>query len=243
LQKIGCPSQKIRIARLGVGVDKIPFQKRPKKSGELHLLQIASFKEKKGHEYTIDAFLRVLPQCPNMTLTFVGDDNQGIKERIKQKVIASPAGDKVTFMDGIEYDHIYELMQKYQVFIHPSCFTEEKDCEGGAPIVLLDAQATGMPIISTIHCDIPEEVVQNKTGLLSPEKDTLALSESIRSFYYMDQQEYDTFASNCRQHVSKEYDVVVNARRMREIYEEVLGTDGNQISKKRFKDLNFRVIH
>ena len=37
------------------------------------------------------------------------------------------------------------------------------DCEGGAPIVLLDAQATGLPIISTKHCDIPDEVSHKKS--------------------------------------------------------------------------------
>lgn len=39
--------------------------------------------------------------------------------------------------------------------------------EGGAPIALLDAQATGLPVLSTRHCDIPFEVEHERTGLLA----------------------------------------------------------------------------
>ncbi len=62
----------------------------------------------------------------------------------------------------------------------PVATLKDMDCEGGAPVVLLDAQATGMPVISTTHCDIPDEVVHGETGLLSPEKDVGALAELIK---------------------------------------------------------------
>ena len=62
-------------------------------------------------------------------------------------------------------------MEGYHVFIQPSCYTATRDCEGGAPLVLLNAQATGMPVITTTHCDIPDEVIHNETGLLTAERD------------------------------------------------------------------------
>ena len=108
------------------------------------------------------------------------------------------------------------------MFIHPSREAADGDCEGGAPIVLLDAQATGLPAISTRHCDIPEEVLDGESGLLVSEGDTEALAHCIRTFYGMGQQEYDAFAHAGRAHVETCFDIRVNATSLRSIYEELL---------------------
>ena len=223
LRKIGCPPEKIRVARLGVDTSTIPFSRRSKKPGELNLLQIANFIEKKGHKYTIEAFKAALKNCPNMTLTFVGSERQhNLKSILQQEVNNTDARDKVLFHEAIDFKRLYEFMTEYQVFIHPSCHTDEMDCEGGAPVVLLDAQATGMPVISTMHCDIPDEVRHGHTGLLSPEKDSALLAESIEKFYHMDQEQYDAFARNARDHVNQHYDASANFAAVRDIYGDIL---------------------
>jgi colanic acid/amylovoran biosynthesis glycosyltransferase len=222
LERNGCPSEKIRIMQLGVKADHIPFWKRIKMSGELHLLQVAAFTEKKGHQYTIDAFLETKRDCPNMTLTLVGNNKQFIKSSLQKYVNKSQFGDKIQFLDAIDFCHLHEFMKNYHVFIHPSCYGENRDCEGGAPIVFLDAQATGMPVIATTHCDIPDEVIHEKTGLLSPEKDTQSLAASIRRFYFMSQVEYDGFSRKARRHVEENYDVTKKGQELRNLYEGIL---------------------
>ncbi|MDM8553305.1 glycosyltransferase family 4 protein [Desulfococcaceae bacterium HSG7] len=218
LQKIGCPTEKIRITRLGVDVNQIPFWNRTKKPRELKLLQIAAFTGKKGHKYAIEAFTRALQDCPNMTLTFVGPDRQGIRAEL-QRQIKGQAAEKIMFIDAIDFEELYTFMKDYHVFIHPSCYTEDMNCEGGAPVVLLDAQATGMPVISTIHCDIPDEVVHEKTGLLSPEKDIESLADLIKTFYKMGKNEYGTYAKNSNEHITKNYDAQNYAAEIKRIYE------------------------
>ena len=222
LSKIGCPPEKIQVARLGVEAQHIDFKNRMKKPGELNLLQIATMTEKKGHIYSVKAFALALKNSPNMTLTLVGKDKNGLKPTLEKIIKTEKCEDRVFFLDQIDFNHLHDFMKNYHVFIHPSRFTDEKDCEGGAPIVLLDAQATGMPVISTTHCDIPDEVIHHQTGLLSPEKDTTDLSLSIQKFYHMDQTEFDSYAKNGRTHVEQHYDIASNAKRLRDIYDEVL---------------------
>jgi colanic acid/amylovoran biosynthesis glycosyltransferase len=224
LEKMGCPTGKIQIARIGVDAAKIPLSVRNKKPGELRLLQVATFVEKKGQRYTIQAFMKAIKDCPNMSLTLVGGDPIGIRDTIRQMLQGSEAEDKVTFIDRIEYDRLSEFMRDFHVFIHPSCYSREMDCEGGAPIVLLDAQATGMPVISTTHCDIPDEVVDGKTGLLTPEKDDMALAQSIRRFYLMADEEYREFAKAARRHVEENYDAGRNAAKVAAIYRKLAGS-------------------
>ncbi len=222
LKNKGCPQEKIQISRLGVNTSEVPYHKREKSPGELKLLQIALFSEKKGHIYTIKAFTQALKTCPNMSLTLVGGGSEYSSEYIKKQVFEEINGnniqDKVKLIPGVNFEHLYEFLSNYQVFIHPSCYSETKNCEGGAPVVLLDAQATGMPVISTTHCDIPDEVIDGKTGILSPEKDINKLYQSIVSFYNMDNDSYQSFSQNARKHVEEFYDLKKNVENLRKIY-------------------------
>ena len=226
LVKKGCPASKIEVVPLGVNGGDIPYVSRQKRPGELKLLQIASFKPKKGHIYTVEAFAMALQECPNMTLTLVGQDyaEAPVRQLLEKKIAGTPAENRVTFLPAIDLEHLYEFMADYQVFIHPSHYTEKMNCEGGSPVVLLDAQATGMPVISTTHCDIPNVVIDGRAGLLTPEKDAEALASSIRRFYDMDQKTYDEFGRNGREHVLAKYDAQTNARQLRDAYGRLVRT-------------------
>jgi len=222
LKGMGCPPEKIKVARLGVDTRRIPFLLRNKERSELKLLQIASLVPKKGHVYTVKAFVEALKTCPNMTLTIVGKDYDGLKDELLALLDQHKAQDKVTFLDFIDFDTLHQFMSDYHVFIHPSCYTADLDCEGGAPVVLLDAQATGMPVISTTHCDISDEVLHEKTGLLAPEKDVPALASYIERFYDMDESTYHAFCRNGRSHVENRYDTKLNGTLLRDIYSSLL---------------------
>ncbi|RNI25759.1 glycosyltransferase family 4 protein [Rufibacter latericius] len=215
----GCPVHKVKIIKLGVEIDRIPFTSRKKETNTLKLLQIASLKEKKGHVFTVKAFLNALYTCPNAELTLVGGNiNDPMRSQLEEMVRAANATDKVFFVESIDFKNLYSFMENYHVFIHPSCYAQDKDCEGGAPVVLLDAQATGMPIISTRHCDIPDEVIHGETGLLAQEKNIDELAQFIQTFYEMDQAKYNLFATQARKHVEKNFDVSLTSRDLSKIY-------------------------
>ena len=218
----GCDPAKVHIVHLGVETSKIPAVARTKNEGELHLLQLSNYSQKKGHIYSLQAFIQALNDCPNMTLTFVGNELENIKGNLEALVKQHNIEHKVRFIGFIEFTKLYEFFGKYHVFIHPSCYSDTRDCEGGAPIVLLDAQCTGMPVISTTHCDIPEEVIHGKTGLLTPEKDADALSGSIRTFYNMNNNTYQLFATAARKHVIENFDIKPCALQLQQLYNTIV---------------------
>ncbi len=223
LEKAGCPKEKIKIVRLGVQTNQIPFVKRTKKAAELKLIQLASFTQKKGHIYSVKAFHLALKECPNMHLTLVGGEREdGRQAHIIQYIKKHRLQKKISILSSIDYSTLHSFLADFQVFIQPSCYADDFDCEGGAPIAILDAQATGMPIIATTHCDIPMEVIDDETGLLSPEKDAAGIRESISRFYEMEQVEYDGFAQAARRHVEAEFEVEKNAEQLGRTYKDII---------------------
>lgn len=221
LAGLGCPTDKIRVCRLGVETDRIPVHARNKRPGDLKLLQIASMREKKGHVYTVRAFVQAAADCPGATLTLVGSGDEAIMGEMRAMIAAAGLAKRVTLVPGIDFSQLHAFMADFHVFIHPSVHTPQMDCEGGAPVVLLDAQATGMPVIATRHCDIPSEVVEGSTGLLADERDVDGLANAIRRFCTMEQAEYDGFATRARAHVLAEFDARACSATLARIYREL----------------------
>lgn len=220
LERMGCPVEKIRVIPLGIDTEKIPARLRSRADAQLHLVQAATYTEKKGHWYSLLAFHKALANCPNMTLTFVGEVvDRSIFERLKEYVYQHQLQDRVRFLDFVPPGQFHRWLYEFDVFIHPSCYAANKDCEGGAPVVLLDAQATGMPVIATRHCDIPQEVVHMRTGLLADEKDIEQLAQHIEYFYKIPQEEYQKFSRQARKHVEQSFNIEKNCLALAELYE------------------------
>jgi len=73
------------------------------------------------------------------------------------------------------------LLAEYQrahLFLHPSELTKESDQEG-IPNSMLEAMATGLPVVATQHGGIPEAVTSGRDGLLVPEKSPDELAAAI----------------------------------------------------------------
>jgi colanic acid/amylovoran biosynthesis glycosyltransferase len=219
---LGCPPEKVHVVHLGVEPDKIPYHNRTKSEGNLQLLQVASFREKKGFIYTVKAFKNALKDCPNMHLTLVGGaSGNPIYNEILAYLKEHQIEHKVTILAAIDFPKLHEFMENFHVFIHPSCHAKDGDCEGGAPVVLLDAQATGMPVISTFHCDIPEEVVHEQTGFLVEERDIEALTSCIKTMYFLPEEQYTIFSKRARSHIEKKFDIRMNSNALKEIYDQL----------------------
>ena len=78
------------------------------------------------------------------------------------------------------------------------------DTEGGAPVAILEVQATGLPVISSYHADIPEVVVDGKSALLAPERDVETLAKHL--WYLVEHPDvWGAMGRAGREHVEQEY--------------------------------------
>lgn len=92
------------------------------------------------------------------------------------------------------------------------------DTEGRAPVSILEAQGTGLPVISSYHTDIPKVVVDGKSALLAPEKNVEMLAKHLE--YLVEHPDvWEEMGRVGREHVEGEYDVVVQVGKLEKIYD------------------------
>ncbi len=227
LVELGCPESKITVQHLGVDLDDFPLvPRRIGPDGKIHILVAASFKEKKGIPYALEAFARVRQEHKNVCLTLVGDSSGHTKEeQEKQKILEiltkHDMQGSVRWLGFQPYPVLREILRTHHLFLSPSVTATDGDTEGGSPVTITEAQATGMPVVSTFHADIPEVVLNGKTGLLSPERDIQALAANLE-YLVAHPNLWDEMGRQGRRHIEKEYSISVQVRKLEGIYSAIL---------------------
>ncbi|WP_262921757.1 glycosyltransferase [Salinibacter ruber] len=185
LEELGCPSRKIRVHHLGIEVDRYPCNPLCKHGDEkLRVLMAGRFVEKKGFIDGLKAFARFLEQGGRGQLTIIGDANdskssQSVKSGLLRIVEEREMSGHVEFRGLVPKNELKKAYYRHHVLLSPSREAQSGDNEGGAPVTLIEAQATGTPVISTYHCDIPEVVRDGEAGYLVQERDIPALTKAL----------------------------------------------------------------
>jgi len=178
LRELGCPEDKLRLNRTGIPLDRFPQQQRRfPEDGRWHLVQACRLIEKKGIPVTLEAFARVRRDFPHMRLTIAGEGPK--LDSIKAKISELGLAEAVTLSGFLDEQSLCELYREAHIFIHPSQMTADQNQEG-VPNAMLEAMATGLPVIATLHGGIPEAVEHGQSGLLSAERDVDATEANLR---------------------------------------------------------------
>lgn len=71
-------------------------------------------------------------------------------------------------------------MTECDIVVVPSVTSQSGEMEG-LPVVIMEAMATGVPVVATAHSGIPEILQDGITGHLTPEKDPVAIARAIET--------------------------------------------------------------
>lgn len=137
-------------------------------------LAVGRFVEKKAPHLTILAFCNVAKAEPTATLHMVGDGP--LLGACRSLVHALQLSDRVTFHAALPHVEIREHMRSAMCFVQHSIRASDGDSEG-SPVSVIEAMASGLPVVATRHAGIAESVVHGTTGYLVEEKDTGAMGE------------------------------------------------------------------
>jgi colanic acid/amylovoran biosynthesis glycosyltransferase len=223
---LGASPDQVHVHRLGVDVGRIRFHPRRVAPGEsLHVLMASAFRPKKGIPYGIEAVAKAAASIP-IRLTIVGDAaddaSQDEKQRIEALLATTDIGSPIRRVGFVSAAELQALSEDHHVYLAPSVTAADGDCEGGAPVSLIEAGASGMVVVSTRHCDIPGVIEHGRTGWLSEERDTDAMATNlIRVWESRDDWEPSQIA--LRQHIETSFHHRIQADALLRVYERVGG--------------------
>ncbi len=140
------------------------------------ILHVARLVEMKGTQYLIQAFALVAKNHPDTQLVIIG---AGPLER-RLRALSRPLGleGRVRFLGALPHLQALAWMRKAAMLVLPSVHTVTGRVEG-LGMVLLEAAATGVPVVASRVGGIPEGVIDGETGLLVSERDADALARCM----------------------------------------------------------------
>jgi glycosyltransferase involved in cell wall biosynthesis len=143
--------------------------------------------ERKGFDVLVGACDRLLGQGVDIGCAIVGDGPE--RDHLATLIRAADIGDRVRLAGALPYEQVRELMRKATVVAAPAVTTGDGDRDA-FPLVLLEAMASGTPVVSTPVGGIPELIDDGVDGILVPSRDRAGLAAGLQLLV----QEPDTWA-------------------------------------------------
>jgi colanic acid/amylovoran biosynthesis glycosyltransferase len=217
---LGCNKGKIRIHRTGIPLDKLSFRQRHSpRDGRWRLIQACRLIEKKGLPVTLHAFARFCEDYPESRLTIAG--NGPLLPNLKE--LASDLGlrERVEFPGFLSQEELRSAYYESHLFTHPSELGKDGNQEG-VPNSMLEAMATGLPVLATKHGGIPEAVKSNVSGILVDEGDHKALAHAMLKLAGHEAK-YEAMSEAARRAVANKFDLRAQVAVLESFYQEALG--------------------
>lgn len=133
------------------------------------VLFVGRLAEKKGVTYLIEAM-----KCIDAKLVIAGDGP--LAPSLKRQALDQ--GEKIVFLGSCTHDELKTVYASADVFVAPSVTAQDGDREGFG-LVMLEAMASGVPVVAFNSGGVSQLIKHGYNGLLCKEKDTLGLSHSI----------------------------------------------------------------
>jgi colanic acid/amylovoran biosynthesis glycosyltransferase len=175
LRELALASGRVQLVRMGVDTERFaPRARRVPEDSALRLVTVARLHPNKGHRFALRAMQRLRRRGVELHYTLVGaGDERGALEREVAELGLS--GD-VCFAGSRGEAEVAEILVESDVYVLPSVAKGE-----AAPVSIMEAMASGLPVVSSQIGGVDELVRDGVDGLLVPQGDPDALAEAIAS--------------------------------------------------------------
>lgn len=201
-----------------IGVDTAKFSP-GEKAKERYILCVGRHTQKKGIDTLLRAFAQVANKHSDVSLVQVGTGS--LTGELHALAKALGLEHRVRFLGAQTHEKVLDLMRGAEIFALASQTAENGDCEG-LPIVLNEASACGIPIVSTKHSGIPEAIVDGETGFLVAERDDIALAEKL-DIILSDPALGEKMGRQGREFVCERFDLRKQTLKLEAIYDSLAG--------------------
>jgi glycosyltransferase involved in cell wall biosynthesis len=206
-----------RVAYIPHGVESRFFVAREYRSGEkVKLLYAGTWLDQRGIYYIRDALRNLAPRMPGLTMTFAGG---GVPPEEIQQFFGTELASRILVRPVVAAENMPELYAEHDVFLFPSLME-------GLPLVLLEAMAGGMPVITTDTCGMADVVEHDFNGLLVRPADAGAIEDAVMRL--ADSGELRQRLGENARATMKRYTWERAARQMEALYRHVLAAEAKR---------------
>lgn len=216
----GCPPAKIRVVPLGVSLERFagPRQVAPEgrpADAPFVVLMVGREVEKKGFDDGLRACAQLHEAGIPITVRVLGTGD-ALQPALRR--LADDLRLPVTWM--APSSDVAQAMAAADVLLVPSRTAANGDQEG-TPTVICEGSAAGLPVVSTVHAGIPEQVEHGRTGLLVPERDVAGMAAALRELQ-RDPDRRAALGVAGRAKMTAEYSLPAHRDALLSIYDELL---------------------
>jgi colanic acid/amylovoran biosynthesis glycosyltransferase len=174
LVSLGAPATKVHYNPYGI--DCLQFGGVAPAEAPPVFVAVGRFVEKKGPQLTLSAFAEVHRANPDARLRMVGGGP--LLDECRELAVKLGIADVVRFLGVQKPAVIQEEMRSARCFVQHSVEAANGDCEG-TPVSILEAGASGLPVVATRHAGIPDAVIEGETGFLVAEHDVAGMANQM----------------------------------------------------------------
>jgi colanic acid/amylovoran biosynthesis glycosyltransferase len=218
LINIGCPKNRIIVFYGGVNLSLFHYVDRESaENDKIKIIMCARFAEKKGFQYGIKAFSECLKSHKNIELRIIGDGPK--KKELTNLIKTLNIEESVKMVGKLPPAEVAKEMHQGHILLMPYATPSSGDKEG-APHVLKEGSATGLPIISTYHAGVPEVVKDNVSGYLVNEHDVGMLAKKLNQLIENKSTRLD-FGKKGRK-IAEKFDAKKQIIKLEKIYQDLI---------------------
>lgn len=166
---------RLTLAYHGVDLEHFKAAGRPQTSGRIKILSVGRAVEKKGYDDLLNALAK-LPADIDWQLEHIGGGP--LLPRLKQQATDLKIAPRIVWRGSLAQNDVIKAMADADLFALASRVTASNDRDG-IPNVLMEAQAAGLPCVSTDLPSIRELIEPDVTGLLVPQNAPEQLSRAL----------------------------------------------------------------
>lgn len=213
LAAIGAPPEKIRVVRVGKRVNDYPY--RLPTSSVRDWISVGRLTEKKGFGDCVAAFQQLVAKYPGSTLDIIGEGERA--DDLKNQIDSIRLSDQVRLLGERPHDEVKRRLHRADGFVLCSKEAEDGNREG-VPTVLMEAQAVGLPVVSTTHSGIPEVIPDKNHQFLATEGDVKKISGCMRQLANRTVEELQEVSKRGRRKIEREFNLSKEVDSLRSIY-------------------------
>ncbi|HHQ4594761.1 TPA: glycosyltransferase [Aeromonas veronii] len=210
----GIPEEKITVSYIGVDCKKFKPSD-VKVSERTQVLFVGRLVEKKACQYLLSAFKNIQDKFKHLDLAVVGTGPQ----ESMLKNLACEHDIRVRFLGALDGEQIKNELAKSRVLCLPSITAENGDAEG-LPIVVLEAQSSGIPVITSARGGATEGIIDGVTGYAHKEKNIDELSSMLEKVL-SDDVLTEQMGLQAREYILKHMDIKTCTKMLEKIYDKI----------------------